>query len=419
MNPRKLVSDRNRPRPRSPSWRPAAAAPERRRERRQGRPRRLLDAQGGLRGAHPGLPEDRRRARASTFKPVLRRLRRPEPRGRGSGLPADVVALSLAPDIDKLVEAGIVAKDWDKDKYDGFVTNSVVVFAVRKGNPKNIKTWDDLTKPGVEVITPNPFTSGGAKWNVMAAYGAQIEQGKTEAAGERVPQAAVQERRRCRTRARRESLQTFARRQGRRAARLRERGDHRPAEGRGRRLRRPRPDDPDPEPDRGHRTRRTRAKAQGVRRLHAARDAGAEDLRREGLPPGRRGDWSTRRSSRPRRGLFTIDEFGGWSTVNDKFFDPDEGIVARSSRTLASPPASSPQPSRAAARAAPRARSVAAPLAGGVAVLYLSVIVLLPLAAVAAKSFDGGIGGFWDAGHRAAGGGGAQADADRLADRGR
>src|SRR5688500_538565 len=97
------------------------------------------------------------------------------------GLPADVVALSLAPDVDKLVDKGLVAKDWNKDEYDGFVTTSVVVFAVRKGNPKNIKTWDDLTKEGVEVITPNPFTSGGAKWNVMAAYGSQIQQGKSEA----------------------------------------------------------------------------------------------------------------------------------------------------------------------------------------------------------------------------------------------
>ena len=56
----------------------------------------------------------------------------------------------------------------------------MVVLATRKGNPKNIKTWDDLTKPGVEVITPNPFTSGGARWNVMAAYGAQLEQGKSK-----------------------------------------------------------------------------------------------------------------------------------------------------------------------------------------------------------------------------------------------
>src|SRR4051812_21446488 len=89
-------------------------------------------------------------------------------RAVASGLPADVVALSLAPDVDKLVEPGIVAKDWADDPYDGFVTNSAVVFTVRKGNPKKIRTWDDLIKPGVEVITPNPFTSGGAKWNLMA-----------------------------------------------------------------------------------------------------------------------------------------------------------------------------------------------------------------------------------------------------------
>ena len=97
-----------------------------------------------------------------------------------AGLRADVVALSLAPDVDKLVEAGKVAGDWNKDSFDGFVTNSVVVLATRKGNPKDIRTWDDLLKDGVEVITPNPFTSGGAKWNVMAAYGAQLEAGRSE-----------------------------------------------------------------------------------------------------------------------------------------------------------------------------------------------------------------------------------------------
>src|SRR5215217_5458436 len=95
------------------------------------------------------------------------------------GLQADVVALSLAPDVNKLVDAGLVDKSWDKAPYDGFVTNSVVVFEVRKGNPKSIKTWDDVVRPGVDVLTPNPFTSGGAKWNIMAAYGAQLEQGKS------------------------------------------------------------------------------------------------------------------------------------------------------------------------------------------------------------------------------------------------
>src|SRR4051812_36724648 len=78
-------------------------------------------------------------------------------RAVASGLPADIVALSLAPDVDKLVEPGIVDADWAKTPTQGFVTDSVVVLAVRKGNPKNIRTWDDLIKPGVEVITPNPF----------------------------------------------------------------------------------------------------------------------------------------------------------------------------------------------------------------------------------------------------------------------
>jgi sulfate/thiosulfate transport system substrate-binding protein len=96
-----------------------------------------------------------------------------------NGLAGDVVALSLEPDMTKLVDAGLVAKDWNADEHKGMVTDSVVVLVTRKGNPKSIKTWDDLIRPGVEVITPNPFTSGGARWNVMAAYGAQLEQGRS------------------------------------------------------------------------------------------------------------------------------------------------------------------------------------------------------------------------------------------------
>jgi sulfate transport system substrate-binding protein len=101
-------------------------------------------------------------------------------RGVEAGLPADVVGFSLEPDMTRLVDAGLVATDWSQNEYDGFVTRSVVVLVVRKGNPKGITGWADLTKPGVEVIEPNPFTSGGAKWNIMAAYGAQLRQGKSE-----------------------------------------------------------------------------------------------------------------------------------------------------------------------------------------------------------------------------------------------
>ncbi len=96
-----------------------------------------------------------------------------------AGLDADIVALSLAPDIDTLVPDLVDAK-WKKQSYKGMVTNSVVVFVVRDGNPKKLKSWNDLLEPGVEVITPNPFTSGGARWNVMAAYGAWRKTGKSD-----------------------------------------------------------------------------------------------------------------------------------------------------------------------------------------------------------------------------------------------
>jgi sulfate transport system substrate-binding protein len=104
-------------------------------------------------------------------------------RAVAAGLPADIVAFSLQPDMTRLVKAKLVAEDWNKDKYQGMITDSVVVIGVRKGNPKGIRTWEDLTRPGVEVITPNPFTSGGARWNVMAAYGAASDKGKAEQAG--------------------------------------------------------------------------------------------------------------------------------------------------------------------------------------------------------------------------------------------
>lgn len=97
-----------------------------------------------------------------------------------AGLKADIAALSLAPDMDELVNAGIVDASWKKQAYKGMVTDSVVVFVLRDGNPKKLKTWDDLLKPGVQVVTPNPFTSGGARWNVMAAYGAWRKAGLSD-----------------------------------------------------------------------------------------------------------------------------------------------------------------------------------------------------------------------------------------------
>ena len=135
--------------------------------------------QAGLRGDHPGLPEDRRRQGRRVLD-LVRRIRRAEPRGRGrpAGRRRRVLARARHDQARRR-----------RPRRQGLETqtstrasspNSVVAFIVRKGNPKNIKAWDDLVERDVEVVTPNPFTSGGAKWNIMAAYGSQIEQGKSE-----------------------------------------------------------------------------------------------------------------------------------------------------------------------------------------------------------------------------------------------
>ncbi len=98
-----------------------------------------------------------------------------------SGQPADVVAFSTTPDITRLVKDHLVASNWDTVGAQGIPSNSVVALVVRKGNPKHITGWEDLIKPGVDVITPNPSTSGSARWNVLAAYGAELKEGKSPA----------------------------------------------------------------------------------------------------------------------------------------------------------------------------------------------------------------------------------------------
>src|SRR6202046_3482199 len=93
-------------------------------------------------------------------------------RGVIDGLQADVVSLALAYDIDAIAAKGLIAADWQKRlPLNASPYTSTIVFLVRKGNPKGIKDWDDLIKPGVAVITPNPKTSGGARWNYLAAWG--------------------------------------------------------------------------------------------------------------------------------------------------------------------------------------------------------------------------------------------------------
>lgn len=90
------------------------------------------------------------------------------------GFEADVVALSLEADINRIQEAGLITHDWKAGETQGIVTTSIVSFAVREGNPLGIQDWADLAQPGLEILTPNPNTSGGAMWNVLALYGAAL-----------------------------------------------------------------------------------------------------------------------------------------------------------------------------------------------------------------------------------------------------
>jgi sulfate transport system substrate-binding protein len=99
------------------------------------------------------------------------------------GKPADIVNFSVEPDVSRLVKANKVTKDWNADATKGIPFGSVVSLVVRQGNPKNIKDWDDLLKPGIEVVTPSPLSSGSAKWNLLAPYAAKSNGGADQQAG--------------------------------------------------------------------------------------------------------------------------------------------------------------------------------------------------------------------------------------------
>ncbi|SCL25387.1 sulfate transport system substrate-binding protein [Micromonospora pallida] len=101
-----------------------------------------------------------------------------------SGLKADYVHFSVSSDVTRLVDADLVDASWDDGPNKGIVSSSVVVLAVRKGNPKNIQGWDDLIKPGVGIVTPNPASSGAARWNALAAWGHIAANGGTDAQAE-------------------------------------------------------------------------------------------------------------------------------------------------------------------------------------------------------------------------------------------
>ncbi|MFI5426347.1 extracellular solute-binding protein [Aeromicrobium sp. UC242_57] len=141
--------------------------------------RRIRSSRSGQQGHRHRVQQDRRR-QGRHVQDVLRRLG-DQSRAVVDGLPADYVHLSVATDVDRLVDAGLVDPTWDDGDNKGIVSTSVVVLGVREGNPKNIKGWDDLARDDVEIVTANPASSGAARWNALAAWGHITENGGTDA----------------------------------------------------------------------------------------------------------------------------------------------------------------------------------------------------------------------------------------------
>ena len=248
-----------------------------------------------------------------------------------AGQPADVVDLSLQPDLDSLVSAGLVAKGWNANQYRGFVTRSVVVFVVRNGNPKHIEDWEDLIKPGIEVLTPNPFTSGGARWNVMAAYGAMKRKGKTHAQAVKYLDAlfhhvSVQDK------SAREALQTFLGGKGDVLLTYENEAKLALAKGQPAYYVIPKATIRIENPVAVLKTSKNQAAAKAfVKFLYSAQ--GQTLFGQAGYRPVLKS--VLRKFSYPvRPWLFTVGYVGGWTKVQKQFFDPDNGVMAKIEKGL-------------------------------------------------------------------------------------
>jgi sulfate transport system substrate-binding protein len=247
-----------------------------------------------------------------------------------------VVNFSLTPDMTKLVKAGIVSPSWNKNATKGFVTNSIVSFVVRKGNPKHITTWNDLVKSGVTVITPNPFSSGSAKWNLMAAYGAQLNQGKSKAAAtayltQLLKHTAAQPSSAS------NALQTFLAGQGDVLLDYEDDALYAQSQGEPVTVITPPQTILIQNPIAVTKTASPAAKAFLAYLLSPA---GQTVWGKQGYRPVLPAVASKFNFPKPKT-LFTINTLGGWTLVNTKFFDPQTGIVAKVEQSLGVSTASS------------------------------------------------------------------------------
>jgi len=249
-----------------------------------------------------------------------------------AGQEADVVHLSLEPDMTRLVDAGMVAEDWQDNEYNGIVENSVVVFVTRPGNPENVQDWDDLVTGEVEVLTPNPFTSGGARWNLMAAYGNKVlTEGATEEEGlqyieDLLNNVPVQDE------SARDSLGTFLGGQG--DVLLAYENEAIAAQEAGEEIEYVVPDSTILIETPIAVTSESDEAAQAFVDFQFT-DEGQQIWADNGYRPVVESVLQANEDKFPApRDLFTIEELGGWEQVTTEFFDPENGSVAEINQNL-------------------------------------------------------------------------------------
>lgn len=246
-----------------------------------------------------------------------------------AGLKADVVTFSTEPDMVRLVDAGLVDAGWKATPNKGLVTTSVVSFIVRPGNPKNIKTWDDLLKPGIKVLTPNPFTSGAAKWNLLAAYGAASDGGKDPEAGLDYVRELITEHVPVQDKSGREALQNFV--NGDADVLLSYEYEATTAQKKGEEVDYVIPDDTIKIEIDIATTVGAPAEAQAF--LDYVLSAPAQERFVEwGYRPVNEEVLAAAKAEGKfpdPSGLFTIEDLGGWEQVNAEFFDVENGSIAK------------------------------------------------------------------------------------------
>lgn len=246
-----------------------------------------------------------------------------------AGLKTDIVNFSLEPDVTRLVDAGLVSKDWNVNATKGLAFGSVVSITVRKGNPENIQTWDDLLKPGIEVVTPNPFSSGSAKWNLLAPYAEKSEGGKNQQAGLDFVKKLVDDHVKVQPKSGREATETFL--QGTGDALLTYENEAIFIEREGE-------DVEHVTPAQTFRIDNPIAILEGSEQRETAQafldfltsDEGQRLWAQAGFRPvvpeifeEVKGDFAQTEK------LWTIDDLGGWGKVNDELFDDENGAIAK------------------------------------------------------------------------------------------